>query len=212
MNSIVSNPMFLAIALAVASMGIWWMITFPVVTIKKNILSEAVDVLFYFIVSVFLFNALLNLPEVIRVPYSLLLFSAESVGLSSLAILLYSWIKYRKVIKGNSTELRSVFQMIAVLGILNHTAAYYQFSSGLSVKFILLFVFLLFMSYYPYLFKKVDPLIFSGIVSAIHFFLMSGQSVLYFHFVFRASTIGWMTLFFFGAYFAERSGLLSEQN
>ena len=148
MPNIVSNPLFQVILLLIATTGIWFVVTNEATAIKKKVLSLASDFLYYFIMTSFVLNLVVNFKEIISEPYRILLVSSKSYWISLLIIMIYLTIRISKKegvsCKSHEKLFNQSLNYFFLLGLFNHLFYYYKYRNINSVIFILAY-FLLYL-------------------------------------------------------------------
>ena len=143
MPNIVSNPLFQVIVLFIGTTGIWFIATDEPTEIKKMVLSYVSDILYYFILTSFGLNLLINFREIISEPYRILLFSSEIYWIAFIAVMLYLTIQAnKKRLSWNKLHdqlLDQTLNYFYLLGLFNHLFYYYKYRSINSVIFILVY-------------------------------------------------------------------------
>lgn len=141
--NIVSNPLFQVIVLFIFATGSWFLATDETTKSKKKILTFVTDGLYYFILTSFGLNILVNFNTVIRDPYRILLFSSNISWMALVLILLYlGYLEYKKHRLINQREdqlINHTINYFLLLGLFNHLFYYYKYRSFHSVIFILVY-------------------------------------------------------------------------
>lgn len=143
MPNVVSNPLFQVIVLFISTTGLWFIATDETTEIKKRVLSFASDALYYFILTSFGLNLILNLKKIINEPYRVLLLSSGIHWMAMLGVMFYLAIQARKKDwSSNKLQEQLVNQTLNyffLLGLFNHLFYYFKYRSINSVIFILVY-------------------------------------------------------------------------
>lgn len=150
MLNLLSNPFFVSLLLISIGSGLWWNLSPATTSKKKNHLHLFVDNVFYFLLIAFVLNGVTHISEILELPYRALILSTKEVSLSFLLVLTYRAFRYLKQERAGHETLLSVFQLIFLIGLINHSYYYYLYKSPLTIGLILLFSgLLLFFSIVP---------------------------------------------------------------
>ncbi|SFC65643.1 hypothetical protein SAMN04488102_1169 [Alkalibacterium subtropicum] len=213
MENIVSNPMFSAIVSLFVGIVIWYGLTDEPACVKKSVVSVFMDTVFYFVAALFGINAVLNISEVIQVPYRILLFSSNVVWIASLGVLIYGSYLYGSKLWKAKEKSKSAAKLLTAVGLANHSYMYYRYASVTTLLLIVLFVSLLALLTFTNLTQKVSPIAIASGFGALHLLIMGTRSVIYFNFVFTPLAILSLFLVFSGLLLGYKRGILpSKQN
>lgn len=188
MPNVVSNPLFQVIILFLVTTGIWFLATDETTEIKKKVLSFASDVLYYFILTSFGLNLILNFREIISEPYRALLLSSEIYWMALLAVMAYLTIQTSKKKSLRVNEQMTLVDLsinyFLLLGLFNHLFYYYKYRSINSVLFILIyFLFYLFKDRIKHPSKNELALLILALLHAIIMYSFS-KIIIYYQIVF----------------------------
>jgi len=212
-ETILSNPMFNAIVSLLVGIVLWYGLTDESASVKKSVVSVFMDAVFYFAVALFGINAVLNISEIIQVPYRILLFSSNVVWIASLGLLVYGSYLYGEKLWKNKEKAKSAAKLVTTVGLANHAYMYYRYASMSVLLLIVLFVSLLALLTFTNLTQKVPPVWIVLGVGALHLLIMGTRSVIYFNFVFTPLAILSLFLVFGGLLLGYKKGVLpSKQN
>lgn len=212
-ENIVSNPMFSAIVTVFAGIALWFGLSDEAVKVKKSVASVFMDVVFYFVMTLFGINALLNISEIIEVPYRILLFSSNVVWITSLLVLVYGSYLYGRKLWSCKTKALSAAKLVTTIGLVNHAYTYYRYSSANALMLVILFVSVLAMMTFTSFTKKVSPVLIVSAVGLIHLLIMWTRPVIYFNFALSpAAVLSLFTVFSILLLGYERGRLPSKQN
>ena len=182
MLNLLSNPVFVPLLLISIGSGLWWILSPVTTSEKKKQLNLIVDNVFYFLFIAFILNGLAHISEIIELPYRALILSTNAVSLSFILVLTYRAIRYLIQERENHETLVSVFQLISLIGLVNHIYYYYLYKSTLTVGLIVLFSgLLLFFSIVPLKGNRWMYVSLLGLV--LHLILTRKQAILYFGFI-----------------------------
>lgn len=213
MENIISNPMFSAIMSLLIGVGVWYGLTDESANVKKSVVSVFMDSVFYFVVALFGINAVLNISEIIEVPYRILLFSSNVVWIASLGLLLYGSYLYGEKLWKNKEKAKSAAKLVTTVGLVNHAYMYYRYTSVNALLLILLFVTLLALLTFTTLTQKVSPIVLVLGFGALHLLITGTRSVIYFNFVLTPLAILSLFLVFSGLLWGHKRRILpSKQN
>ncbi|MCC5894362.1 MAG: hypothetical protein JJU16_02790 [Alkalibacterium sp.] len=212
MNTITANPMFSSIVVLIVGVIVWFGLSDGEMREKKAILSIFMDVVFYFVLFLFGFNAILNLSEIIEVPYRVLLFSSPIVWLATLSIVVYGGIKYGRPLWENPSKAKSVSVLLTLIGLSNHLYLYFLYSSTYALRFIGLYLILLLLLSFTSIVEKVNPVFVLLGTGIVHALLMGGHSTIYFNFAFNAIPLLTLFLVLSAVLMFQRRKSLSQQN
>ncbi|MCA9765202.1 MAG: hypothetical protein KC455_02165 [Carnobacterium sp.] len=194
MLNLFSNPVFVPLLLVSTGIGLWWLLTSLAVNEKKETLNRFVDKVVYFLVIAFVGNGFVHFFEIIALPYRALILSTTAISASFLLVLAYSSYRFLKKEKIEQKIVVAIFQLVSLLGIINHIYYYFLYKSPLMVGLILLFSGLLLLS-------STIPLggdswiIAGGLLGTIfHLLITRSQSVLYFGFVVTPELLGFIAI------------------
>jgi hypothetical protein len=187
-----SNPVFIPLLLVSIGIGLWWLLTSLTVSEKKETLNRFVDKVVYFLVIAFVGNGFVHFFEIIALPYRALIVSTTALSISFLLVLAYSSYRYLRNDGIKQKILVAIFQLISLLGIINHIYYYFLYKSPLMVGLIILFSGLLLLSSTITL-RGDSWIIASGLLgTAFHLLITRSQSVLYFGFVVTPELLGFI--------------------
>ncbi|MCC5889692.1 MAG: hypothetical protein JJU01_03915 [Alkalibacterium sp.] len=212
MNTIIANPMFSSIVVLIVGSVIWLGLADGDLKEKKALLSIFMDIVFYFVILLFGFNAVLNLGEIIDVPYRVLLFSSNIVWLATLAVGIYGGIKYGRQLWEQPNRTKSVSILLLVIGLVNHLQVYFLYSSPYSLRFIGLFAVTLLLISFTRIFSKINPLLVFLAFGLLHALLMGSRAIIYFNFTFSALPLAALFVALTGLLYYQRRTSLSEPN
>ena len=193
MLNLFSNPVFIPILLIGVGIGLWWILSSLTLNKKKNVLNLFVDSIFYFLVIAFIGNGLVHFSEIVALPYSALILSNKAVSFSFLVVVAYSFYRYLKKDEIEKETLFSVFQLVALLGVINQVYYYVLYKSPLLVGLILLFSSLLLVASIVPL-KGNRWIILSLLGLVVHLLITRNQAVIYFGFVVSPALVGLMII------------------
>lgn len=186
--NMVSNPLFQVIILFIATTGTWFLATDETIEIKKKILSFASDVLYYFILTSFGLNLILNFKEIISEPYRFLLLSSDIYWMAMVGVMIYLTMQAHRKSSSNIEPqellIDQTLNYFFLLGLFNHLFYYYKYRSINSVIFILVyFLFYLFKDRINHPSKNEITLL---ILALLHAIVMNSFSkiIIYYQIVF----------------------------
>jgi hypothetical protein len=212
-ENIISNPMFSAVVSLLVGILLWYGLTDESASVKKSVVSVFMDSVFYFVVALFGINAVLNISEIIQVPYRILLFSSNVVWIASLGVLIYGSYLYGDRLWENKEKAKSAAKLLTTIGLANHAYMYYRYASVTTLLLIVLFVSLLALLTFTNLTQKVPPVWIVLGFGALHLLIMGTRSVIYFNFVFTPLAILSLFIVFSGLLLGYKRGILpSRQN
>lgn len=213
--NVVSNPLFQVIILFVAATGTWFLVTNETTEIKKKVLSFVSDVLYYFILTSFGLNLLLNFREIISEPYRVLLLSSKIYWLAMLCVMVYLTIQAHKKNHYSNKIQKELFNQTLnyffLLGLFNHLFYYYKYRSINSVIFILVyFLFYLFDDRIEHSRKNELALLTLSLLHAIVMYSFS-KIIIYYQIVFYPYQIISLLLIASALLYYIRRDLTSKQ-
>ncbi|EXJ24361.1 hypothetical protein ADIAL_0100 [Alkalibacterium sp. AK22] len=212
MSSIISNPMFSSIVSLLAGSALWYGLSEEEKEGKKQTFSLFLDSVFYFVLVLFGINGLVNVRDIIEVPYGLLLFSSEVVFLATLLTAGFLAFKYGRFLFEKPEKTLSIALLYTAVGLVNHLYIYYLFGSAYSLRFVLLFALTLGLLSVSGLRKKLNGLLLFSGFGVSHVLLMGGRSVIYFNFVFHPLPLLLIFAVTSGIIFVRRGTGLSQLN
>ncbi|GAB2486647.1 hypothetical protein GCM10008929_09260 [Alkalibacterium psychrotolerans] len=210
MNTIIANPMFSSIVVLIVGSLVWLGLADGGMKEKKALLSIFMDMVFYFVILLFAFNAVLNLSEIIQVPYRVLLFSSNIVWLATASVGMYGVIKYGKQLWEKPDQTKSVSVLFLIIGLVNHLYVYFLYSSPYSLRFIGLFAVTLILISFTRIHTKVNPLLTFLAFGLLHALLMGSRAIIYFNFTFNALPLIALFIILSGGLFYQRRTSLSQ--
>lgn len=210
MNTIIANPMFSSIMILIVGSLVWLGLADGEMKEKKAILSIFMDIVFYFVILLFGFNAVLNISEIIEVPYRVLLFSSNVVWLATASVGVYGTIKYGRKLWEKPSQTKSVSVLFLVVGLVNHLYIYFLYSSSYSLRFVGLFAVMLLLISFTRTFKKVNPLLVFLAFGLLHALLMGSRAIIYFNFTFNALPLAALFIIISGGLFYQRRTSVSQ--
>lgn len=213
MENIISNPMFSAIVTLFAGIAIWFGLSDEAVRVKKSVVSVFMDTVFYFVMVLFGINAVLNIREIMEVPYRILLFSSTVVWVTTLIVLVYGSYLYGEKLWSAKTKALSAAKLVTTIGLVNHAYMYYRYASANALLLIILFVSVLALLTFTPLTRKVSPVLVVSVVGLLHVLIMGTRSVIYFNFALSPWAVLSVFAVFSGLIWGyERGSLPSKQN
>lgn len=202
--------MFSSIVVLIVGSLVWLGLADGEMKEKKAILSIFMDVVFYFVILLFGFNTVLNLNEIIQVPYRVLLFSSNIVWLATTAVGVYGVVKYGRQLWKKPAQTKSVSVLFLIIGLINHLYIYFLYSSSYSMRFIGLFVVTLLLISFTRILEKVNPVLFFLAFGLLHALLMGTRAIIYFNFTFNALPLAALFIILSGGLFYQRRTSVSQ--
>lgn len=196
--------MFSSIITLIIGSVIWLGLADGEIKEKKAILSIFMDIVFYFAILLFGFNAVLNISEIIELPYRVLLFSPNIVWLATLAVGIYGAVKYGSQLWKKTDRTKSASVLFLVTGLVNHLYIYFLYSAPYSLRFVGLFAVTLFLISFTRLLSKVNPLLIFLAFGFVHALLMGSRAIIYFNFTFSALPLAALFILLTSVLFYQR--------
>ncbi len=211
MPNVINNPFFQVGILFVVATGAWFFATDETVDLKKKILNLVTDGLYYFVLTTFGLNLLINFKDIIRQLYQIVLFSSEVSWLALMSVTSYLFFKNRKKLSRHNHAIDLLINYFLLLALFNHLFYYYKYQNINSVIFMIAyFIFYLFKDRIQSPWKNELTLI---ALTILHGLMMTffGKVVIYYQIVFYPYQVVSLLVFASLLLYYFRRNLLSKQ-